>query len=336
MEFFGYLLYSFILLKPMVIIVIIGFFMPFTDYLIAPLINLLNSLSNALSNIGSPLYLPQMGGIFTVLLIIGIITIFILSKKKRVMSLIGIMGILFICFLYHPLSNGIYFLDVGQGDSCVIIKDNHAMVIDAYNQTFNFLMSNNIRNIDYLILSHNDNDHIGDAPKIIKYLHPSQIVMARNLDYQLSGPSTNASDGDCFVFQEIEILIMSSLKNNKSPNNNSLCLKFNYLNYELLFVGDIESEVEIELVSRYAHSLDSDILKVAHHGSKTSSTQSFIQMVSPTYAIISLKKNNMYGFPHIETIKTLTSSRALIYTTSTSGTIAFLKNNKIITYPPKD
>jgi competence protein ComEC len=121
-----------------------------------------------------------------------------------------------------------------------------------------------------------------------------------------------------------------------SINNNALVCKLYYKNFTMLFTGDIEEETEKKLISLYSDSklLNSTVLKVAHHGSKSSSTEDFLNLVNPQFALIGVGKNNLYGHPNEDVLKRLENLGAIVYRTDKNGEITIStngqKNSKII------
>lgn len=118
-----------------------------------------------------------------------------------------------------------------------------------------------------------------------------------------------------------------------SINNNSLVCKLNYKNYSMLFTGDIEAIAEKAILKKYSKNLNilkSDILKVAHHGSKTSSITEFIEKIKPKYAIIGVGEDNKFGHPSDSTIQNLEKANIRIYRTDKMGEIEIKTNGKEI------
>ena len=116
-------------------------------------------------------------------------------------------------------------------------------------------------------------------------------------------------------------------------NNNSLVFKFIYKDFSILFTGDIESIAEKEILEKYKNDLESlkaNILKVAHHGSKTSSTQEFLELVSPKIALIGVGKNNNFGHPNQDVLKRLIDLGVKVYRTDENGEIIITINNQCI------
>ena len=120
----------------------------------------------------------------------------------------------------------------------------------------------------------------------------------------------------------------SQMISKNSINNNALVCKLNYKNFSLLFTGDIEEEAEESLVLKYKKNLKATILKVGHHGSKTSSIKKFIKLVKPKIALIGVGKNNNFGHPSKETIETLNNNDIKIYRTDLDGEIEIIVNDK--------
>lgn len=156
-----------------------------------------------------------------------------------------------------------------------------------------------------------------------------------------SGWSKNIEDG-IFVYalwpeketKEKKININKDKKIKRKTNernNNSLVLKFNIYNTNILFTGDIEKEAEESLVNKYKNVLEFDILMVPHHGSKTSSTHSFLKKVKPKFSVISCGKDNIFKHPNDEVLKRYEKINSKIYRTDENGLISFkiFKNKKL-------
>ena len=226
-------------------------------------------------------------------------------------------------FLTH---NWIVFLDVGQGDGAVIKKNEKIILIDCYYNTYDFLSSNGIKKISYMILSHPDADHIIEAQKIIDHIEVETLVIGGYNDYPVTHPNTIYITKPLEI-NEIDMQILGPYQDFKSSNDNSIILKIKIKNQYILFTGDIESETELDYVLKYGNKLNAYILKVAHHGSKTSSTEEFLKMVNPTIAIISVADNNRYGMPNPEVIDRLNRLGVRVYRTDLNGSIIYYKQS---------
>ena len=261
-------------------------------------------------------------------------------------------------------SSYIYFLDVGQGDCTVVIGNNLSYVVlidtggkityeteewEKKNKTYNisdnvitFLKSKGITKIDYLIGTHGDFDHMGETINLLENFKIKQVIL-NNDEYNdlelkiievLKQKKINCSQN----IQELRLndnqLYFLNHKLYDNENDNSLVLYLNLKGVKLLLMGDAGIEVEKELLEKYNFK-NVDILKVGHHGSKTSSSKEFIEKIKPTYSIISVGRNNRYGHPNIDTLKKLEQS--LVYRTDLNGSIVFkIKNNllKIENFQP--
>ena len=197
-----------------------------------------------------------------------------------------------------------------------------------------FLKSIGITKIDYLILSHGDADHAGEAINIIKKLNVKNVVLnegdLNNLEKSIKKLSNVAVDYDLKYFNIKNL----NNKNYNDENENSIINSVKFLSYHLLFMGDASVKQEEYLIKKN-NIKNIDILKVGHHGSKTSSSKTFINAINPKYSIISVGKNNKFGHPNKEVVKTLKNS--IIYRTDQDGTIEFIINKSDIninTYEP--
>lgn len=226
----------------------------------------------------------------------------------------------------HLTHNWMVFLDVGQGDGAVIKKNEKIILIDCYYNTYDFLSSNGIRKISYMILSHPDTDHIIEAQKIIDHLEVDTLIIGGYNDYPVTHNHIIYITKPLNI-DEIETQILGPYKDFKSSNDNSIVLKIKMKNQSILFTGDIESEAEIDYALKYGNKLNAHILKVAHHGSKTSSTETFLKMVKPTIAIISVADNNRYGMPNHEVIDRLNQLGVQVYQTDLEGSIIYYKQS---------
>ena len=281
------------------------------------------------------------------------IIIFIKSKYKYYKLLILV---LLIHYNYPILQNGIYIniIDVGQGDSILIHSKNEAVLIDTggipsyknswngnkqsssiiKNTTIPFLKTLGIRKINYLILTHGDSDHMGEAINLVKNFKVEKVVFnVGDYNYLEEDLIKVLNNKRIKYYKNIENLDIKNSKlyflntkiyNNENDNSNVIYL--NYNNYKFLFMGDAGIEKEKDILEKY-NLKDIDVLKVGHHGSKTSSSREFVDEVNPNYSIISVGKNNRYGHPNKKVLDNLKESK--IYRTDQDGSIMFKINNKL-------
>lgn len=265
--------------------------------------------------------------------ILFFIILVMLSIKRKVFKyhiiFIGYLLLLVNIKLVNPI-NKITFIDVGQGDSALIELSHNrgTMLIDAYN-CYDYLKRRGIKQIDYLVLSHSDNDHIGDLEDILNHIKVDNIICSKyDSDFRKSNyilVDYNSS----FYLDDIRIDILSPIIDNNDDNSNSIVLKFYIEGFSFLFTADIGIEEEKLLVEKYNKNLQSNVLKVSHHGASTSSDLLFLQYVKPDYSIISAGKENKYNHPNIEVLKRL-NNISTVYETSKKGNITFnIYKNKI-------
>ena len=210
-----------------------------------------------------------------------------------------------------------------------------------------FLKRKHIRHLDTIVLSHADNDHIGGLPQILRNINVHRVVdngiyhdsdVCRLYKYLLDSlgvehvavrkPMVLDSTGSCclFALQPMKDFLRM---NPDDVNNNSVVLKLIYGDRKFLFTGDIEKEAEQALV-RYGDFLQADVLKIAHHGSSTSSSEEFVRNVKPEFAVISVSKMNRFGFPSEDVIDRLEKMKIKIARTDYNGAVIFRTNGKIL------
>ena len=192
-----------------------------------------------------------------------------------------------------------------------------------------------IKKLDYLILSHGDYDHMGEAINLVNNFKVEKVIFN-------CGPYNDLEQELIKVLDKKKIKYYSCIKelnidnnklyflqtkeyDNENDNSNVIYSKLNV--YKFMFMGDASVTTEKEIMNKYKLP-DIDVLKVGHHGSKTSSSKEFINVINPKYSIISVGKNNRYGHPNKEVLENLENSK--IYRTDLDGSIMFkIKNNEL-------
>jgi len=251
----------------------------------------------------------------------------------------------------------IVMIDIGQGDGIFIkFPNGKTALIDAGNANLDFdngeriitplLRRLSIKQIDYGFISHVDSDHYKGFLYLIKNgwikeIYKPQIDSSQQKDLDLE-----QIINDCEVklnyysktkmsFGNVRLYILNDTTNyeykNFDSNNNSGIIKIIHGNNSILFVGDAEKESERLMINEYGKFLKSDILKIGHHGSKSSSSQVFIDQVSPKIGLISAGLNNSFGHPTKLIIDRFTSSDVKLYRTDLEGAIIFQSNGKLFT-----
>ncbi|MGB9977332.1 DNA internalization-related competence protein ComEC/Rec2 [Thermovenabulum sp.] len=269
-------------------------------------------------------------------------------RKFKITTLIfSIILIIFVYFQKGPLE--VTFLDVGQGDSCIIkTEDNRAFIIDGggtpryLTGDFDtgedildpFLKSKGLNNIEAVIISHFDDDHAKGLLYILKnykvnyllygvkssamlYDEIMKIALKKNIKVM------SIAEGDEFKYRNIKFEVLNPLKKYdfKDENDASIVLKMDYKGFKILFTGDLSVEGEKLLLQQKA-DLKANVLKVGHHGSKTSSSQEFVKAVSPQFAVISVGENN-FGHPSEDVLNLLKKQKISILRTDEYGAITF-------------
>ncbi len=226
-------------------------------------------------------------------------------------------------------------LDVGQGLSVVIETAQHVMVYDTGLSTpSGFSMSNsvikpyllyrNIKQIDRLVISHNDNDHAGGLNQLLASNRVKQLMLGEYVEHKTHTHFTYCRRQQNWVWGQIRFEILHPPLAWQSDSNNQSCvIKVTHPNASFLLTGDIEQEVEALLVTEYGEQLKSDLLIVPHHGSRTSSSSEFLAKVQPAYAVVSAGIDNRYGHPHQQVIARYRDIDTRLLTTASSGAVTF-------------
>lgn len=331
-----------IILNPLYYFLIINIMFPLSiinNFIKLTFINKLNvSIFNFINITNITKYnltLFKLSSLLISLYLVFLILIIVTRNKKRLISLILlILVIVTPGFKRYIKEDRLYFLDVGQGDSSVYITSDLVIVVDAFRNVKTFLEHEGIRKIDYLIISHNHLDHMMEFDSLINSFDVKNIVVSTYSDYQLSNKINliKAKSGTTINDTKVSLYFYGPIKDYLNENNNSLVFKLTTNDFSVLYTGDIETLAENDLVDKYQNELNANYLKVSHHGSKTSSTFSFIESINPNHAIISVGRNNSYGFPSTETLETFNNLNINILRTDLLGTIVVKKDNQIIEY----
>ncbi len=295
-----------------------------------PILNLLIKISSFCSKLPFAKILVVTPYIFNILFYYTIILYLVnynnlkqFIKKKTVILLSIILILSNFIFYILPQDLKIYFIDVGQGDSTLIVTPSKKTILidGGGSESFDvgekvllpYLLDRRIRKIDYIMISHFDTDHCKGIFTVIENLKVKNIIISKQAEKSenykkfkeiVANKKINiilvkAGDKikiDKYIYFKIlfptEKLIMQN-----PLNNNSIVSQLNYKSFKMLFTGDIEEIAEKEILNLQKDKLKSTILKVAHHGSNTSSTQEFINSVKPELALIGVGKNNTFGHP---------------------------------------
>jgi len=287
---------------------------------------------------------------FLLIMLYYLCMVIIIMRKDRwrYLPLCGVV----ILFLLRPYIRDydvkVTFLDVGQGDSAVVeLPDRRVMLIDGGSEGADagrwavapYLWSKGIRDIDILVLTHPHYDHYGGLLYILDHMKAREVwlngryaegsevfyekLIKKGIHYRI------LKRGDAFVGGDYKIIVMhpydafyanSDRGTFSDENNDSLVLKVEAGGLSVLFTGDIESEAE-EDIAHLDEWLRSEIIKVPHHGGRTSSTEALLTAVKPDVAVISVGRYNSFGHPHKETIDRYRQKGIRVYRTDQDGAI---------------
>lgn len=313
--------------------------------------NLLESLSLLFNKFKIIIYFPRINLIF-VFIYLSILMLYIKFKKKICLYLIIVLLIFFKIRPYMDNNTYIYYLDVGQGDSILVVTQhlNKTILIDTggivsfnenyksnivKNKTIPFFRRIGINKVDYLFLTHGDYDHAGEANELLSNFCVKKVFINKgninNIEKKINNKEVLRLKN--FVIDNIKV---NSLNNNvfNNENDDSTILLFNIYDYKFLFMGDASIKTEEYLLNNYILP-NVDILKVGHHGSYTSTSTDFINVIKPKYSVISVGENNMYKHPNKSVLDILDNTK--LFRTDVDGTIEVKiskKRYKIKTYVP--
>ena len=335
---------------------LITFVFPFLDSVLYYSIFVMERISLFISSINfGYIIFPKVNfGVYFIYYIV----IFLSFWKIEFVLLFLVMLLIHKGYIYFNSNLYVYYLDVGQGDSALIRLSNNSgnILIDTggkfsyemekwrekgskysivKSSTIPFLKSFGIKKLDYLILSHGDYDHMGEAINLVENFKVEKVIFNCGLYNDLEDELIEVLDKKKIKYysciKELNIdnnkfhFLQTKEYDNENENSNVIYTELN--GYKFMFMGDAGVEKEKDILEKYNLS-NVDVLKVGHHGSKTSSSKSFINEINPKNSIISVGKNNRYGHPNKEVLNNLKGSK--IYRTDQDGSIMFnIKNNKL-------
>lgn len=242
----------------------------------------------------------------------------------------------------------VHFIDVGQADTILIENESSAMLIDGGNNNdselvVNYIKSQGIKKIDYVIGTHPQEDHIGGLDAVINTFEIGKVIMPNvssntktfedvllAINYK-NLKITSPKVGDTYTLNNAQFTIMAPNKTDYNDvNDASIVVKLQYKNSSFIFLGDAEKPSELQMLK--LGNLKSDVIKIGHHGSNSSTTIDFLKAVSPKYAVITVGKDNTYGHPSDEVLDRLKKQNIEILRTDLDGTIVFTTDGENLSF----
>ncbi|MBR4308056.1 MAG: MBL fold metallo-hydrolase [Oscillospiraceae bacterium] len=238
----------------------------------------------------------------------------------------------------------VYFLDVGQADSALILCEDHSMLIDGGNvgdgeKVASLLKEKGIKTLDYVICTHAHEDHVGGLAKALGACN-AKTVLCPVKDYdstafrnfaKKAGDITVPKVGSTYALGDASFRILACDPAAEETNNTSIVLRLSYGSTSFLFTGDAEYEVE-QTILEAGYDLSAHVLKVGHHGSSSSTSYRFLNAVMPQYAVISVGEDNSYGHPDDVVLSRLSDADVTTYRTDRKGDLLCISDGSKISF----
>ena len=345
-----------ILIGPIIVLGFVYIFFNFKSiiFILEILLKVLNSVAKICSKIPFSEIFVSTPSIISIILFYLFLYLTLKNYKKSAVAVI-ILCILF-NFNYQIFNNNcllINFIDVNQGDSCLIRYGSKNILIDTggstdtnydigKNITLPYLLDRKVSVLDYVLITHFDADHSQGLMYLLKKIKIKNIIISKQPEetiyYKETLQQANKNNIKILYVKKGDIIEVGKIKfviihpqdyyiNNNQLNNNSIVCKLKYNSFSMLFTGDIEEEAEKEILKQKI-DISAKVLKVAHHGSKSSSIGEFLKRVSPQIALIGVGENNKFGHPNDVVLERLESIGCCIYRTDQNGEISLIINKK--------
>ncbi len=295
-----------------------------TIYPLPPVVFLLRMLIKGLNNLAEVfnLFTVVGGSISLIMWLLYIVIVYQLYKQRYKFYLV-LVGWFVVVGINYTLVPTVTFVDVGQGDSAVIEFGTHSYLIDSGDQVNEIVKSARylgVNKFDGAFISHAHEDHYGALSELSRYVEIEQTYEYAN------SKIIDESIGISQLYQDRNFTIIPI--DDQSTNNRGLIIKYKTKYHSVLFTGDIEVDSELKLAKQYCQTLDSDIIKVPHHGSQSSSSDELLKCVSPQIAVISSGRNNRYHHPDPDIVEKY-QQYGLVYNTQIDGQVSFKLGNNI-------
>ena len=286
-------------------------------------------IENFLINYDIQLYFIQLVGVMWIVYYLVVIYVVAAPDKKAVLrrfSIYLMLCVISFMYTFKPLEDSVTFLDVGQGDSAVIFKDNQVIVVDAFNNVERYLKYHYVYKIDYLIVTHADTDHMKELDQLLRTFEVKTLILNGYNDYDVMHPNIFYVRKDSLeLSNNLGMKLLGPFMDFGNMNENSVVFQIEVGLYKYLFTGDIGMRTEKLYVETYGYTLKSDILKVPHHGSNTSSSVNFLSYVQPIIAVVSVSKRNVYNLPNDEVIERYLNYGIYLHQTKDFGSLKIQK-----------
>ncbi len=245
----------------------------------------------------------------------------------------------------------VHFIDVGQGDSELIVTEDKTVLIDCGEREYSgdvikYIKTLGISRLDYVICTHPHSDHIGGMSDVINEFDVGSVIMPKVQESVTPTTSSYSRLIDVIAKRDIPVRygkngvklslsegsyieLLSPVKDYEDLNNYSVTARFVHGSTAFLFTGDIEKEAEQDILDT-GENLRAQVIKVPHHGSSTSSSYAFVKAVKPDYAVFEVGSPNDYGHPHKETIETYSDFGCSFLRTDMNGSIVFTTDGKTL------
>lgn len=302
------------------------FVLPFLRHIFLQSIHVFEFLISTAYHMNDYIYVSFSHGFFVLSYWFLLVFTFAYYRPKRLCKIMA-LWLVFFLFLFNfnhlDFRTKVIIFDVNQGDSIFIQSPQCKLLIDTgkgddYDTLIHYFKSKNISALDGLVLTHQHADHIGEAYDLVQALSVGQIYTNRINNDIDSNTQIVVKQGDIIQCGQLAFSVLNANREDKNENNNSLVLHTIINDETWLFAADIEAVVETELIQRYHFQIDH--LKVAHHGSNTSSTRAFIEHFNPKHIYVSVGKND-YGLPDQDVLKRFLQANRMVYSTQEFGTI---------------
>lgn len=346
---------------PAVLVTAIGYlFLPGIGQVCNACLNLFQTIIAAIAQLPGMIHFGKTNLLITIGLFL--LTIFLIMNYKSKLRWIALLTMYLMTFIsvHYPLNGEVTFVDIGQGDSIILISPFHRQVtmIDTGGQlafpmphwaqrittgdkatrvTVNYLKSKGISKINNLCLSHQDTDHIGFSSSILQNMQIEQISFPAGMEKQSNfkrnvlpiAKRKKIKLIPVVAGQEVPNLplqVLHPFKAGHGANEDSVVLAGKFGPKKFVFTGDLDQAGELAVTKQYPQ-LRADVLKLGHHGSKTATHPDFLKQLNPKIAIISAGRRNRYGHPNQETLKTLTQQNVQSLSTQKMGMISYYYRN---------